>query len=203
MGSAVTVLSSGVRFALLLAVVGCGLTVAHAQPAVQLEVRFSKPLAVFHYIRQLTPKARTNPYKAQFEASRFATAANLARLDAFGAIRTDYEYSYPDYPDGKIEGSTSYILKRSLLLASSLADFRARSIAVLPSGDLSTIVSSLEAFTPAYDALIYEPNRTTFERQLAEIEALLKDKQAAALFDRMRVFYRASWDPSIPFIFAF
>jgi hypothetical protein len=203
MGFAVTVLSSGARFALLLAGVGCALTAAYAQPAVQLEVRFSKPLAVFHYIRQLTPKARTNSYKTQFEASSFATAANRARLDAFGAIRTDYEYGYPDYPDGKIEGSTSYILKRNLLLASSLADFRARSIAVLPSGDLATIVSSLEAFTPVYDTLIYEPNRITFERQLAEIEALLKDKQAAVLFDRVRVFFRASWDPSIPFIFTF
>lgn len=198
-----TILSSGMRFGLLLSGLSCALTVADAQPAVRFEVRFSKPLAVFHYIRQLTPKARANPYKAQFAASRFATPANLALLGSFGSIQTDYEYSYPEYPDGKIEGSTSYILKRNLILASSLADFRTRSIVVLPSGDLNLIVSALEAFTPVYDSLIFESSRATFERQLREIEAVLTEKRAAALFDGIRAFYRASWDPSIPFLFAF
>jgi hypothetical protein len=191
------------RFGLLLSGLSCALAVAHAQPAVRFEVRFSKPLAVFHYIRQLTPKARANPYKAQFAASRFTTPANLALLDSFGSVQTDYEYNYPEYPDGKIEGSTSYILKRNLILASSLADFRTRSIVVLPSGDLNLIASALEVFTPVYDSLVYESGRATFERQLHEIEVLLREKRAAELFDAIRVFYRASWDPSIPFVFAF
>jgi hypothetical protein len=198
-----TILSSGMRFGLFLSGLSAALTVADAQPAVRFEVRFSKPLAVFHYIQQLTAKARTNPYKTQFATSRFATPANLALLDSFGAIKTDYEYSYPDYPDGKIEGSTLYILKRNLVLASSLADFRMRSIVVLPSGDLNVMVSALEAFTPVYDSLIYEPNRATFERQLREIESALTEKKVATLFDRVRVFFRASWDPSVPFLFEF
>lgn len=198
-----TFLPSRMRFGFLFSGLSCALAVAHAQPVVRFEVRFSKLLAVFHYLRQLTPKAGPNPYKAQFAASRFATPANLALLGSFDSIQTDYEYSYPAYPDGKIEGSTSYILKRNLILASSLADFRTRSIVVLPSGDLNRIVSALEAFTPVYDSLIYESSRATFERQLHEIEALLTEKRAAALFDGIRVFYRASWDPSIPFLFAF
>jgi hypothetical protein len=192
-----------VRVALLLSGLICALAVASAQPAVRLEVTFSRPLAVFHYVRQLVPKARANPYKKQFEASRFATASNLALLESFGSVQPDYEYSYPQYPDGKIEGSTSYILKRNLVLASSLADFQTRSIVVIPSADLDRIVATLQAFTPVYDSLIYQPSRATFERQLREIEALLAEKRAAALFDRIRVFYRASWDPSIPFVFAF
>jgi hypothetical protein len=192
-----------VRVAPLLSGLVCALAVASAQPAVRLEVTFSRPLAVFHYVRQLVPKARANPYKTQFEASGFATAANLALLDSFGSVQFDYEYNYPQYPDGKIEGSTSYILKRNLILAPSLADFQTRSIVVIPSADLDRIVATLQAFTPVYDSLIYQPSRATFERQVREIEALLAEKRAAALFDRIRVFYRASWDPSIPFVFAF
>ena len=195
--------SSGMRFCLLLSGLGGALTAVDAQPAVRLEVRFSKPLAVFHYVRQLAPRARANPYKAQFAASRFATPANLALLASLDSARTDYEYGYPQYPEGKIEGSTAYILKRNLLLASSLADFRTRSIVVLPSDDLNRIVSALESFTPVYDSLVYEPSRATFERQLREIEAVLTEKRAAALFDGIRAFYRATWDPSIPFLFVF
>ena len=192
-----------VRVGVVLCGLICAPTLASAQPTVRMEVTFSRPLAVLHYVRQLVPKARANPYKAQFEASRFATAANLALLNSFESVQSDYEYSYPQYPDGKIEGSTSYILKRNLILASSLADFQTRSIVVIPSADLNRIVATLQTFTPVYDSLIYEPSRATFERQLREIEALLAEKRAAALFDRIRVFYRASWDPSIPFIFAF
>ena len=198
-----TFLSSGMRFALSLSGLSCALAVAHAQPTVQFEVRFSKPLAVFYYLQQLKPKARANPYRTQFAASRFATPANVALLDSFGSIQTGYEYRYPEYPDGKIEGSTWYILKRNMILASSLADFRTRSIVVLPSDDLNRIVTAMEAFTPVYDSLVYEPSRATFERQLRDIEALLTEKRVAALFDGIRVFYRASWDPSIPFLFAF
>ena len=198
-----TLLPSRMRFGLLCSGLSCALAVAHVQPAVRFEVRFSKPLAVFHYIRQLAPQARTNPYKTQFAASRFASPANLAMLDSVASIQTDYEYSYPQYPEGKIEGSTSYILKRNLVLASSLADFRTRSIVVIPSADLDRIVSTLETFTPIYDSLIYQPSRATFERQLHEIEAMLAERRAAALFDGIRAFYRASWDPAVPFVFAF
>ena len=176
---------------------------AEAQPAVRLEVRFSKPLAVFHYLRQLAATARANPYKTQFAASPYATPENLALLSSLDSIKTDYEYSYPEYPDGKIEGSTIYILKRNLVLASSVADFRTRSIVVIPSADLNRIVAALEAFSPVYDSLVYEPGRANFERQLREIEAVLTEKHAADLFDNIRGFFRASWDPSIPFIFAF
>ena len=99
-----TILSAGMRFGFLLSVLSGALTVADAQPAVRLEVRYSKPLAVFHYIRQLTPKARANPYQAQFAASRFATPSNLALLSSFGSIQTDYEYSYPDTQTEKSKG---------------------------------------------------------------------------------------------------
>jgi hypothetical protein len=192
-----------VRVGVVLCGLICAPTLASAQAAVRLEVTFSRPLTVFHYVRQLAPKARANPYKAQFEASRFATAANLSLLSSFQSVQSDYEYAYPQYPEGKNEGSTSYNLKRNLILASSLADFQKRSIVVMPSADLNRMVATLQAFTPVYDALIYEPSRATFERQLREIEALLAEKRAAALFERVRAFYGASWDPSTPFIFAF
>ena len=198
----------GIQLLVLLSAIGGSVPApasggAGSQPSVRMEVTFSKPLAVFHYVRQLVPKARANPYKTQFEASPFATAANLALLDSFGTVQYDYEYRYPQYPEGKIEGSTSYILKRNLFLATSLADFQTRSIVVIPSADLARIVATLQAFTPVYDSLVYQPGRATFERQISEIQAVLTQKRAASLFDGIRGFFRASWDPAIPFVFAF
>ncbi|MDB4908762.1 MAG: hypothetical protein JWO05_3546 [Gemmatimonadetes bacterium] len=198
-----TVRRSRLLLGVLVSSLGSATSAAHAQPAVRFEVGFYKPLAVFHYLRQLAPKARANPYKTQFAASRFATPSNLALLDSVSSIQTDYEYSYPSYADGKIEGNTIYILKRNLVLASSLDDFRTRSIVVLPSGDLNRLTSALVALTPVYDSLVYLPSRENFERQMHEIQAELEAKRGAALFDDIRKFYRASWDPSVPFIFAF
>ena len=174
-----------------------------AAAPVRFEVEFSKPLAVYHYVRQLMPKARPNPYKTQFLESGMASESLQLLLKTFEAIPTDYEYKFTQYPDGKIEGSTWYVLKRNLILATSLDDFRTRSVAVIPSADLNSFVSILQAFTPVYESLIYEPNRAVFERQLREIESLLVEKKVEGLFERIRAFYRASWDPSIPFVFVF
>lgn len=170
---------------------------------VRFEVQFSKPLAIYHYVRQISPRARANPYKTQFLASAFATESALALLKTLEAIPTDYEYKFPHYPEGKIEGSTWYVLKRNLVLASSLDDFRTRSIALIPSADLNQLVGILRTFTPVYDALIYEPNRETVDRQLRDVERFLAEKKAEELFERIRAFYRASWDSSIPFVFVF
>jgi hypothetical protein len=195
----------------LLALIGRGALIApmlataapsrvHAAVPVRFEVRFSKPLAVYRYVAQLSSRARSNNQKTQFMASRFAAAPYLQLLTAFDSIPTDYEYRFAQYPDLKIEGSTWYVLKRNLILAASFDDFRTRSLGLIPTADLNRLVDIFQAFTPVYDSLVYEPNRAVFERQLHDIERMLAERKVSALLAQIRAFYRASWDPSVPFI---
>jgi hypothetical protein len=74
---------------------------------------------------------------------------------------------------------------------------------MIPMADLNRLVSLLEAFAPVYDSLVYVPNRATFEQQLRDIEALVRSKDLASHFERVRTFFRSEFDPSIPFQFVF
>lgn len=185
-----------------------GVGTAHSSPpqpapSVRMEVRFSKPLAVLHFLRQISPKARNNPLRTLYSSSRFADPSHAAIIAAFDSITLGYEYPYPQYAKGKIEGSTLYTVKRNLILATSLDDFRNRTIGVIPTSDVIRLTAVIEAFTPVYDSLVYAPNRAVFERQLHQIDSLLAARNIARSFDRVRAFYRSAWDPSVPFVFAF
>lgn len=190
----------------LLAAAPAFVTAQSTAPAthLQFEVRFSKPLAVFVFLQQLSPRAPTNQFKQLFNASKFASPKFHALIAAFDSIPLDIEYDFPAYPPGqKIGGSIESTLKRNLVISKDLDDFRMRSIGVIPLSDLNRIVSTISEFTPIYDKVVYEPVKPVFEKQLADIDSLIVARNIATYFEQARIFYRASWDPTIPFIFVF
>ena len=171
---------------------------------VRFEVRSSRMLGELVFLQRLSSKAQANPYRDLFRGSAFDTAENAASLAAFEMIPLDYEYEFHEYPPGtKMEGTVLYQLKRNLVLDGDLSEFRRRSIGLLPLCDLNRLIDVMERLAPAYDALVYEPNRATFEKQLTEIEELVAAKDISQYFDQARVFYRSSWDATIPFLFVF
>jgi hypothetical protein len=175
-----------------------------ARGGIRIEVTFSRQLAVLDFMKKLRPTAPDNPFKTLFANSAFSTGPLAGLTGALDSIPLDYEYRFTQYPPGlKIEGSTEYVLKRALATTATPDEFRSRAIGVIPMADLNRLVSLLEAFAPAYDSLVYLPNRETFERQLRDIDALVTSKDLAAHFERVRAFFRSDWDPSIPFLFVF
>ncbi len=191
---------------LILASTGVGVQVVPAPQSgrVELQVSFSKLLAVFDFLRQVSPRARDNPLKTLFANSAYANGRLGTLAAAIDSIPLDYQFPFSQYPKGlKIEGSTLSLLSRNLVAASSPTDFRLRSIGIIPMADLNRLVALLDEFTPVYDTLVYEPNRATFERQLREITSLIASKNVADDFEHSRAFFRASWDPAIPFVFIF
>jgi hypothetical protein len=177
---------------------------APAASKVQFEVRFSKPLAVFVFLRELSPKAPANPYKTLFTASEFNTPSFNGLIAAFDSIPLDIEYDFPAYPAGqKIGGSTGLTLERNLVISKDLLDFRMLSIGIIPLSDLNRMVSIIREFTPVYDKVVYDPVQAVFQKQLRDIDSLIVVKNIGSYFDQAWVFYRASWDPTIPFVFVF
>jgi hypothetical protein len=172
---------------------------------VHFEVRFSKTMAVWQLLRNLAPKSPDNPFKNLYKGSEFDDEKHSRDIIAFNQIPLDYEYGFRDYP-GKNSASVDEILERNLIYSRDLQEFKVRSLGILPATQLDGLISALNDFTPVYDKLVYQPNKTAFEKQLREIKALLVSHKVANVagdFELASAFYRSPWDPSIPFIFVF
>jgi hypothetical protein len=85
-----------------------------------------------------------------------------------------------------------------LIAANSLESFKLSSVGLIPNKNLVQFTQILQAFTPVYKSLIYEPNKAQFEQQLATIQGFVKDKNLAGFFMTGAKFYGTEWDISIP-----
>jgi len=168
------------------------------------EVRYSKPLAVLQFVQGLTPRAGRNPFKTVFTASEFNTPKYTALVAALDSIPLGVEYDFPAYPPGqKIGGWLDAMIKRNLIITSSLNEFRNMSVAIIPLSDLNRLVTIIQEFTPVYEKVVYEPAKPVFEQQLKDVDSLVVAKNIPQYFEQARQFYRASWDPTIPFLLVF
>jgi hypothetical protein len=175
------------------------------QPAqMHFEVRYSEPLAVMQFVQGLSPGARNNPFKTVFTASEFNTPKYTALVAALDSIPLGIEYDFPAYPPGqKIGGWLEAMIKRNLIISSNLDEFRNLSVAIIPLSDLNRLVTIIQEFTPVYEKLVYEPAKPVFDQQLRGIDSLVVAKDIPQYFEQARRFYRASWDPTIPFLLVF
>lgn len=167
-------------------------------------VKFSEPLAVFVFVKNLSSNSGDNTFKTEFQKSKFYTKEYTDLITQFDTIRFDYTYQFTEFPYGsKIPGMTEGILKKNLILSKSIDDFKLRSVGLITNSTLTQLANILSAFTPIYNELIYAPNKTKFESQLAAISNFVENKNIGNYFETGLTFYNSEWDNSIPFEFAF
>jgi hypothetical protein len=170
----------------------------------RFEVRYSQPLAVMQFVQGLSSRGRPNPFRSVFTASEFNTPKYVALAAALDSMPLGVEYDFPAYPPGqKIGGWVEAMIKRNLIISSSLDEFRNMSVGIMPLSDVSRLITVIREFTPVYEKLVYEPSRPVFEKQLEEIDSLIVARDIPQYFEQARRFYRASWDPAIPFLLVF
>jgi hypothetical protein len=170
----------------------------------RFEVRYSQPLAVMQFVQGLSPRGRPNPFRTVFTASEFNTPKYVALAAALDSMPLGVEYDFPAYPPGqKIGGWVEAMIKRNLIISSSLDEFRNMSVAIIPLSDLNRLVEVIREFTPVYEKLVYEPAKPVFEKQLEDIDSLITARDIPQYFEQARRFYRASWDPTLPFLLVF
>ena len=171
---------------------------------VQFQTKFSEPFAVFQFMNSLSSRSPVNVYKTLFNRSNFATKTYTDLIAGFDSLNIDYSYDFSDYPAGqKIGIDVPNLLRRNLILCDSIQDFKIRSMGLLPNEKLIRLIALLKQFTPVYEAVIYEPSRSTFEKQLHGVSDLIKSSNINYYFTEALEFYNASWDVSIPFVFCF
>ncbi|MBL7706055.1 MAG: hypothetical protein JNM21_10975 [Taibaiella sp.] len=171
---------------------------------VQFNIKYSEPLAVFVFLQQLSENYPDNVFKKTFQESKYNTAHYKGIIARFGQLPIDYSYTFPAYPYGaKIPMQTRDMLKKNMVAAADLNEFKRLSMGLMPNNILISLTQSMEAFIPVYNALIYEPNKTQFEKQLQEIGTYARQQRIENYFETSLKFYNTNWDKSIPFEIAF
>lgn len=171
---------------------------------VKFEVKFSEPLAVFEFIKSLSPTAPDNSYKKLFTQSSFNSKKYTDLLAQADSLHLEYGYEFNEYPiDQKVGGYSESLLKRNLILSTDVHDFKLRSLGIVPFANLIRLCYLMEEFTPVYRQVIYEPGKMHFEGQLAGFSELLNKTNMQFYFSQALHFYNSAWDRSIPFIFCF
>jgi hypothetical protein len=119
-------------------------------------------------------------------------------------LNIDYSYDFTDYPPGQKVGiDVPNLLRRNLILCDSMQDFKLRSMGLVPNEKLMKLIHLINQFTPVYEAVIYEPGKSKFEKQLQGVSDLIKSSNINYYFTEALQFYNSSWDVSIPFVFCF
>jgi hypothetical protein len=170
----------------------------------EFNVRYSEPLAVYEFVSNLSANAPNNNFKKAYQGSEFDQDQYRRLLAGFDSLTIDRTFEYPAYPYGqKIGGSTESLLRKELVNAADLKEFRLKALGVIPNADLQALTDVLLAFEPVYRKLIYEPGRPAFENQLDRLRQLIDSANVASWFKLGLTVYNSSWDTSVPFQFVF
>jgi hypothetical protein len=170
------------------------------------QVKFSEPLAVYDFVRNLSSKAfvPNHPFKKLFGSSKFNQEKYQRLIAEFEKLKINYTYEFTEYLNaGKENGSTVYLLKKNLINSRTVDDFKVSSLGIIPNENLFKLASILTEFTPVYQELVYQPSKEKFESQLAEIKNLIASTNMSSYLDVGIKFYNSSWDNTVPFNFVF
>lgn len=179
-------------------------TIRTSAQAPTFNIKYSEPLAVFVFVKKLTPQYGENPFKKAFLNSKFYTPEYKNLLAQFDSLTLDYTYEFEAFPYGsKLPGMTEALLQKNLIASSSLNDFKLRSVGLIPNSTLIQLSNLLTAFTPVYNELIFNPNKEKFEKQLKDITTYATAKNISGYFEMGLTFYNSYWDNAIPFEIAF
>ena len=171
---------------------------------VQFEIKFSEPFAVFQFMNSLSRRSSDNVYKKLIHQSNFDVKAYQDLITQFDSLNIDYSFEFADYPAGQKVGiDVPGLLRKNLILCNSMQDFKLRSMGLLPNEKLLKLIDLIKRFTSVYEAVVYEPYKARFEKQIESISTLIKTTNINSYFSQALIFYNSSWDATIPFVFAF
>lgn len=167
-------------------------------------VQYSEKLAVYFFVKNLTIKYGENPFKKEFQKSKYYEKRYLDLLTLFDKLKTDYLYTFYGFPYGvKLPMITETALQKHLISSTSLHDFKIRAMGLISNEDLTQLTDILTVFTPIYNELIFTPNQGKFEANLKAFSDFVDTQNMALLFENGLQFYQSAWDKSIPFELVF
>jgi hypothetical protein len=184
----------------LLLVLATSTSSVFAQQPVEFKLSCSEPYAVYDFITKISDNYPDNELKSVFSNSKYNTEAFKKQIADFEQLPIDYTYAFTQYPSPLKTGLMSRdMLERNLAISQTIADFRNKSLGLIPNEYLSVFSETLENFLPIYRELVFEPNKTAFEVQKNNLQNYIKNNQFSDFFQTGLTFYNTNWDKSIPF----
>lgn len=184
----------------LLLVLATSTSSVFAQQPVEFKLSCSEPYAVYDFITKISDNYPDNELKSIFSNSKYNAEAFKKQIADFEQLPIDYTYAFTQYPSPLKTGLMSRdMLERNLAISQTIADFRNKSLGLIPNEYLSVFSETLENFLPIYRELVFEPNKTAFEVQKNNLQNYIKNNQFSDFFQTGLTFYNTNWDKNIPF----
>ncbi|WP_158963224.1 hypothetical protein [Myroides fluvii] len=169
-----------------------------AQEVMQFKV--SKPYCVFNFMETMTTQQGVSPTLREYIVPSVTKDSVFRQLCVdFKNLKLDYHYQLEGYPANRNSyRSTKDLLIIALVNANTIAEFKQKSIGILPHSEQQKLVTLLEQAAAYYDVLIWKDHAEKLEEQREKLEAYVP--QSTELFDKIRHFYRSTWTADIPFL---
>lgn len=188
------------KIIILLLVLATSTSSVFAQQPVEFKLSCSEPYAVYDFITKISDNYPDNELKSIFSNSKYNTEAFKKQIAEFEQLPIDYTYAFTQYPSPLKTGLMSRdMLERNLAISQTIADFRNKSLGLIPNEYLSVFSETLENFLPIYRELVFEPNKTAFEVQKNNLQNYIKNNQFSNFFQTGLTFYNTNWNKNIPF----
>lgn len=172
--------------------------IVFGQATPQIHIKYSKLLATYDFVQKLSDYYPDNKSKETFKASKYNVAEYTDLLIQFDTLHMVESYHFQGYPSGqKSPVSTTALMERNLINASSIEEFKRLSFGIIPNTELLAFSNILSRFEPVYDALIYQPNKEKFEEKLKSLDDYVQNTHLADYFETGLKFYNAIWDYSV------
>ena len=170
----------------------------------KFELTYREQLAVYLFLKELSPNSPPNTFKSTFEASKYNTTEFQNKIALFNTIPTYYSYQLEGYPYGsKTPVLIENNLKHQLITSRNLDEFKENCVGLLPNQHLNQLTELIKTFTPIYNELIYLPNASQFYTQLTNLQRFVDENNIPAYFQQGVNFYGTTWDTTNSFKIAF
>lgn len=173
--------------------------VAFGQIEPTINITYSKLLATYDFIKKLSDNYPDNESKRAIQSSKFYTQHFIGLIKQFDTLSIYESYEFQAYPTGqKTPVMTTSIIEKHLINSRSIQEFKSQAFGIIPNTELFLFSHILSEFEPVYDSLVYIPNKTEFEKQLAELKYFVQKSNLSKFFQKGLIFYDTQWDNSIP-----
>ncbi len=170
-----------------------------SQNTPEIRIKYSKLLATYDFVKQLSNNYPDSKYKQVFITSEFNTKHYIDLINQLDTLNIYESYKFQDYPVGQKQSlMTTSLIERNLINSNTITAFKKETFGIIPTSVLLPFSNIIAAFEPVYNQLIYQPNKNEFESQLSELKNYVKNENLAYFFEKGLTFYNTKWDESIP-----
>lgn len=165
----------------------------------EIKITYSKLLATYDFVKQLSNNYPDNKYKQVFKESSFNKKHYTDLINQLDTLNIYESYDFQGYPIGqKRPVMTTSLIQRNLINCNSVVDFKKMTFGIIPNSELLPLSNIISEFESVYNQLVFIPNKNEFYTKLSELKDFVAKANLSFFFEKGLTFYNADWDVSIP-----